>query len=168
MSNTDKPQKPEGYHFDGSAKIQGMVMQTILCGCECEGDIVIRIPKRGDDKWNIEESKSFINLRAFDPQLSIYDLKVTNWIDANLNVFGYLKQTNSKTIQIIGEEFSPQLNGSIGQLKFNEEKVLVDMDYFDIFIDGDAPKIKDGLAQHGLKEGHYAELNASTYIYICS
>lgn len=134
--------------FEATGIIKGKVMMSRLCSCECEGYVIVRLYAEGGK--TCIDYENCIDLYCFDPLLQCLNLKQGDWIEAEIDVFGTLKETDKKEVQIPPENESYHYR-MIGRLIDGRE---IDLKYFRLKLEDKLP-VSD-----------YVELNCCVYIDI--
>src|SRR3990172_5657697 len=80
--------------FEASFPIRGKVLQAVMCDCEEEGDVRIRVarnPKKGWD-YSAKEADTFLDIHAFDPKGFYLKVRPGDWVEGDIVCSGYLRK----------------------------------------------------------------------------
>ena len=93
-----------GLEFEAAFPVKGRILQAIMCECEAEGEIRIRIardPKRG---WSYDpkDAESYVDIHAFDPRDTYAKVRPGEWADGRVICFGALKRVRARRIEMVG------------------------------------------------------------------
>ena len=90
--------------FEASFPVRGKVLQAVLCDCEEEGDLRIRIardPARGW-QYDAKDRETFLDVHAFDPKGFYLKVRPGDWVEADVVCFGYLRKVWANRIEMQG------------------------------------------------------------------
>jgi len=145
--------------FEATGTIRGKVMMSRLCSCECEGYVIVRLYSEGKTCIDYENC---IDLYCFNPFLQCLNLKPGDWIEAEIDVFGTLKETDKKEIWIppanesyhykmIGRLVDKEINLKYFKLKLEDKLPVSDYVELDCCIHIDITrKFSQGMNPHSL------------------
>ncbi len=124
-----KPIK-SGPEFEAAFPVKGRILQAILCECEKEGEIRIRISRDPARGWNYDpaDPSTFVDLHAYDPKGAYAKVRAGEWADGRVVAFGFLKKVWAKDILIPGDLL---MSGSriVGRVRI-DEAVEIDFGLF--------------------------------------
>jgi len=99
--------------------------------CEEEGELYIRTARSPAEGWAYDpkDSQTYVDIIAFDPKGSYFQVKPGDWVEADIVCFGYLKRVRAARIEIEGNVLS---SGSrkIGRASIDEGRLSVDFEVF--------------------------------------
>lgn len=90
--------------FEASFPVRGKVMQAVLCDCEEEGDIRVRVTRNPEDGWEYDpkDAKSYFDIHAYDPKGFYLKVRPNDWLEGDVVCFGYLRKVWAKGIEMQG------------------------------------------------------------------
>lgn len=90
--------------FEVSFPVRGKVLQAIMCGCEEEGDIRLRVARDPSDGWDYDAKKkeTFFDIHGFDPKGFYLKVRPGDWIESDVVCFGYLRKIRADRIEMEG------------------------------------------------------------------
>ncbi len=91
-----------GPEFEATFPVKGRILQAILCECEKEGEIRIRIARDPAKGWSYdpEDRATFVDVHAYDPKGTYAKVRAGEWAEGRIVAFGYLKKVWSNRIEI--------------------------------------------------------------------
>lgn len=95
-----KPIK-SGPEFEASFPVRGRVLHVIMCDCEEEGDIRIRVARNPAQGWAYDpkDAESFIDIHGYDTKGAVEKVRAGEWAEGRVVCFGYLKRTWARRIE---------------------------------------------------------------------
>ena len=155
-------------YFESGFRIKGKVTQVVLCGCENEGDLGIRVARDPDETWDYDPEKqgSFFDVYAYCDDDSWKEVRGGEWVEATIISQGYLKKVwGGKTYLEKGALTPGGLK--IGKVKVKEESVVVDFGVFRAGLTFEDPeKLKKALRAEGLRDGSFAKTDCDVYVKV--
>ena len=93
-----------GLEFEAAFPVRGRVLQAIMCECEEEGELRIRIARNPDKGWSYDskDPASYLDIHAYDPRDAYAKVHAGEWIDGRVHCFGYLKRVRARRITMEG------------------------------------------------------------------
>ncbi len=119
-----------GPEFEAAFPVKGRILQVILCECEAEGEVRIRVSRRPDEGWDYDPKNpaSFVDLHAHDPKGTYTRVRAGEWAQGRVVAFGFLKKVWAK-----GTEVSRNvvMSGSrlVGEVRM-DDAVVIDFGLF--------------------------------------
>jgi hypothetical protein len=98
-----KPIK-SGIEFEAAFPVKGRILRAIMCECEAEGEIRIRVardPKKGW-KYDPKDPASFIDIDGYDPRDTYAKVRPGEWAEGRIICYGYLKRVRGRALPPIG------------------------------------------------------------------
>ncbi|HLE54636.1 MAG TPA: hypothetical protein VI999_05320 [Thermoplasmata archaeon] len=91
-----------GPEFEAAFPVKGRVMQAILCECEKEGEIRLRIARDPAKGWDYDpgDGATYVDLHAYDPRGTYAKVRAGEWAEGRVVAFGYLKKVWAKQLGI--------------------------------------------------------------------
>lgn len=91
-----------GPEFEATFPVKGRIMQAILCECEKEGEIRIRIARDPAKGWSYdpEDPSAYVDVHAYDPRGTYAKVRAGEWAEGRVIAFGYLKKVWARRIEI--------------------------------------------------------------------
>lgn len=91
-----------GPEFEAAFPVKGRVMQAILCECEKEGEIRLRIARDPAKGWNYdpEDRATYLDVHAYDPRGTYAKVRAGEWAEGRVVAFGFLKKVWANRIEI--------------------------------------------------------------------
>lgn len=158
----------QGFHFSAETLVRGQVDSCAEC-CSGAGYIKITIPLNAPP-INIEDSERYVVISAFNTDGGVYAVKVGEWVEAKLSLFGFMKKTNERKAGIKINEKGHDIDGSIGKVILKKGEVLLDLGKISFILhnknDVDKTNIGKKLAVFGIRNGDYVVFEASLSIRI--
>ena len=90
--------------FEASFPVRGKVLQAIMCDCEEEGDLRIRVARDPTKGWDYDPktADTFLDIHAFDPKGFYAKVRPGDWVEGDLVCFGYLRKVWANRIEMQG------------------------------------------------------------------
>ena len=99
-------QKPwvSSLSFEAAFPVKGKVMQLLLCDCEEEGDLRVRVARDPGEGWEYDrkDADTFLDIHAFDPKGFFAKLRAGEWVEADVVCFGYLRKVRANSVEMDG------------------------------------------------------------------
>lgn len=154
---TERVPRPikSGLEFEASFPVKGRVLQAIMCECEEEGEIRIRVARNPKKGWSYDskEPTSYVDIHAYDPRETYAKVRAGEWADGRIICYGYLKRVHAKKI-----EMGSVLAGGtrlVGAVHV-DGTVEIDFGLFQTFLAfEDADQKRKILRDAGLREGAF-------------
>lgn len=91
-----------GPDFEATFPIKGRILQAILCECEAEGEIRLRIARHPDEGWDYDAKNpdTYVDIHAYDPRGTYAKVHAGEWAEGRIVAFGFLKKVWTKSIQV--------------------------------------------------------------------
>ncbi|HEY7588680.1 MAG TPA: hypothetical protein VIB49_08075 [Thermoplasmata archaeon] len=91
-----------GPEFEAAFPVKGRILQAILCECEEEGDIRIRVSRRPEETWNYDpkDASTYVDLHAYDPRGTYAKVRAGEWAEGRIVAYGFLKKVWANRIEI--------------------------------------------------------------------
>ena len=91
-----------GPDFEAAFPVKGRILQAILCECEAEGEIRLRIARRPDEGWDYDakDPDTYVDVHAYDPRGTYAKVHAGDWAEGRIVAFGFLKKVWTKSIQV--------------------------------------------------------------------
>jgi hypothetical protein len=100
------PERPwvSSLQFEASFPVRGKVLQVILCDCEEEGDLRLRVARDPAKGWSydLKKKETFFDVHAFDPNGFYLKVRPAEWIEGDVVCFGYLRKVRANRIEMQG------------------------------------------------------------------
>jgi len=150
-----KPIK-SGLEFEAAFPVKGRVLQAVMCECEEEGEIRLRVardPKKGW-RYDPKDPASFVDIHAYDARDTWAKVRAGEWAEGRIVCFGYLKRVRARRIEMLGSV----LQGGtrlVGAVRVNET-VEIDFGLFQTLLAfEDAEQRRKVLKDAGLRNGSF-------------
>jgi hypothetical protein len=93
-----------GLEFEAGFPVKGRILQAIMCECEAEGEIRIRVSRDPKKGWSYDakDPKSYIDIHAYDPRETYAKVRPGEWADGRVVCYGFLKRVRARRIEILG------------------------------------------------------------------
>lgn len=90
-----------GLEFEAAFPVKGRILQAIMCECEEEGEIRIRVARDPKKGWSYdpEDPKSFVDVHAYDPRDAYAKVRAGEWAEGRVVCYGYLKRVHARRIE---------------------------------------------------------------------
>ena len=154
-----------GLEFEAAFPVKGRILQAIMCECEEEGEIRIRVARDPKKTWSYDpkDAASFIDIHAYDPRDTYAKVRAGEWAEGRVICFGYLKRVRARRIEMAGSvlEGGSRVVGAVHV----DETVEIDFGMFQTrlaFEDEDQRRkiLKDA----GLKDGSFVATDVGVNI----
>lgn len=93
-----------GLEFEAAFPVKGRILQAIMCECEAEGEIRIRIARDPKKGWSYDpkNAESYVDIHAFDPRDTYAKVRPGEWAEGRVVCFGALKRVRARRIEMVG------------------------------------------------------------------
>ncbi len=90
-----------GLEFEAAFPVKGRILQAILCECEEEGEIRIRVARDPKKSWSYDpkDAASFVDIHAYDPRDGYAKVRAGEWAEGRIVCYGYLKRVRARGIR---------------------------------------------------------------------
>lgn len=145
-----------GLEFEAAFPVKARILQAVMCECEDEGEIRIRVARNPKKGWTYDtkDASSFVDIHAYDPRNTWAKVRAGEWAEGRVVCFGYLKRVRARRIEMKGSV----LQGGtrlVGAVRVNET-VEIDFGLFQtILAFEDGAQRKKALKEAGLKDGAF-------------
>ena len=164
-------QKPwvSSLSFEATFPIRGKVLQAVMCDCEEEGDLRIRIardPKKGWD-YNPKEADSFLDIHAFDPKGFYMKVRPGDWVEGDVVCFGYLRKVRANRVEMQGKVLmdGTRLTGHAAEV--DDTHLAVDFGVFRANLGFENPEqMRKVLKGERVKDGTFVETDVDVDIEV--
>jgi len=106
-----------GLEFEAAFPVKGRILQAIMCECEEEGEIRIRVSRDPKKGWSYDpkDPKTYVDIHAYDPRDAYAKVRPGEWADGRVVCYGYLKRIRVRGIQMLGSVLSSgtRLTGAV-------------------------------------------------------
>ncbi|MGQ0798371.1 MAG: hypothetical protein ACT4OI_11000 [Methanobacteriota archaeon] len=93
-----------GPEFEAAFPVKGKVLQAIVCDCEEEGYLRLRVARHPDKGWSYDpkDASTFLDVHGLDPRDAYRKVRAGEWAEGRVVCFCYLKTVWSKRIEMVG------------------------------------------------------------------
>ncbi|MCI4371553.1 MAG: hypothetical protein L3J78_02790 [Thermoplasmata archaeon] len=93
-----------GLEFEAAFAVKGRILQAIMCECEAEGELRIRVARDPKKGWSYDpkDAGSFVDIHAYDPRDAYTKVRAGEWVDGRVVCYGNLKRVRARRIEIVG------------------------------------------------------------------
>lgn len=106
-----------GLEFEAAFPVKGKILRAIMCECEAEGEIRIRVSRDPKKGWNYDpkDAATFIDIDAYDPREAYAKVRAGEWAEGRIICYGYLKRAWGKGPPRLGPVLSSgtRLRGTV-------------------------------------------------------
>ena len=90
-----------GLEFEAAFPVKGRVLQAVMCECEEEGEIRIRVARDPKKGWSYDpkDAATFVDIHAYDPRDAYEKVRAGEWAEGRIVCYGYLKRVHSRAIE---------------------------------------------------------------------
>src|SRR5213595_1115871 len=90
--------------FEAAFPVKGRILQAIMCDCEAEGEIRIRVSRDPKEGWSYDpkDRKTYIDIHAYDPRDTYAKVRPGEWADGRVVCYGFLKRVRARRIEMLG------------------------------------------------------------------
>ncbi len=150
-----KPIK-SGPEFEAAFPVKGRILQAVMCECEEEGEIRIRVTREPEKGWNYDpkDSTTYVDVHAYDPHSAYAKVRAGEWAEGRVVCFGYLKKIWAKEIGMVGPVLASGTR-LVGEAHV-DDAVTIDFGLFKARLAfEDAEQRRKVLKDAGLREGSF-------------
>ncbi len=145
-----------GLEFEAAFPVKGRILQAIMCECEEEGEIRIRVARDPKKGWSYDpkDPASYLDIHAYDPRDAYAKVRPGEWADARVICYGYLKRVRARRIEMAGSMLASgtRLTGAVHV----DGTVEIDFGFFQTILgfedEGQRRKI---LKEAGVRDGSF-------------
>lgn len=145
-----------GLEFEAAFPVKGRILQAIMCECEAEGEIRIRVSRDPKKGWSYDpkDPKTYIDIHAYDPRDTYAKVRPGEWADGRVVCYGFLKRVRARRIEMLGSvlESGTRLTGAVHV----DGAVEIDFGFFQTILgfedEGQRRKI---LKEAGVRDGSF-------------
>jgi hypothetical protein len=154
-----------GLEFEAAFPVKGRILQAIMCECEEEGEIRIRISRDPAKGWSYDpkDPKTFVEIHAYDPRDTYAKVRPGEWADGRILCYGSLKRVHARRIEMNGSILASgtRLTGAVHV----DDGVEIDFGLFrtTLSFEGEEQR-KKILRDAGLKDGSYVATDVGVEI----
>jgi len=100
--------------FETTVRVKGKVVETVMCDCEEEGHVGIRVARHargGDWSYSKEDRDSYYDIVAYSKDGAYATLRPGDWVEANVTIHGRLARVPTGELDLAFEairEWEPQ------------------------------------------------------------
>jgi len=155
--------------FEVSFPVRGKVLQAVMCDCEEEGDIRLRVTRDPSENWEYDAKKreTFFDVHGFDPKGFYLKVRPGDWMECDVVCFGYLRKVRANRIEMQGNVL---MDGTrlIGRARETDEThVEVDFGVFQANLAFENPEqMRKVLKGERVKTGAYVETDADVDVEV--
>lgn len=144
-------------------------MQAVLCDCEEEGDLRIRVARDPDAgvAYDPKDANTFFDVHAFDPKGFYLKVRPGDWIEGTIVCFGYLRKVRASRVEMQGNVLmdGTRLIGRASEV--DATHVAVDFGVFAADLAFENPEqMQKVLKGERLRDGSYVETDVDVDIEI--
>ncbi len=155
--------------FEASFPVRGKVLQTILCDCEEEGDLRIRVardPKKGWE-YDAKNAETFLDVHAFDSKGFYLKVRPGEWVEGDIVCFGYLRKVWANRIEMQGNLLTDGTRLIGRAQEVNDTHVAVDFGVFAANLGFENPvQMRKVLKGERVKDGTFVETDVDVDIEV--
>jgi len=88
--------------FQAGFPVKGRILQAIMCECEEEGEIRIRVARDPKKGWSYDpkDPGSYVDIHAYDPRDGYAKVRAGEWAEGRVICSGYLKRVRARRIEM--------------------------------------------------------------------
>lgn len=151
--------------FEAAFPVKGRILQAILCECEAEGEIRIRVARDPKKGWSYDPKnrESYIDIHAYDPRDAYAKVRAGEWADGRIVCFGALKRVHARRIAMVGPVLTSgtRLTGAV----HTNGAVEIDFGLFQSVLGfEDETQRRKVLKDAGLKDGSFVATDVGVNI----
>jgi hypothetical protein len=147
-------------YFEARFRVRGKVLQAILCECEEEGDLRIRVardPKRGW-RYDREDAATYLDIHGFDPKGAYLKVRPGEWVEADVVCYGYLARSRTRSVGLADGNLLIDGARLVGQMVVDDAAVRVDFGLFQATLQAEtAEELERALKAARLRDGDFVE-----------
>jgi hypothetical protein len=106
-----------GLEFEAAFPVKGRIMRAVMCECEAEGEIRIRVSRDPKKGWAYDpkDAATFIDIDAYDPRDAYAKVRAGEWAEGRIICYGYLKRVRGRGQPRLGPSLSngTRLSGTV-------------------------------------------------------
>ncbi|OGS50617.1 MAG: hypothetical protein A3K65_08540 [Euryarchaeota archaeon RBG_16_68_12] len=142
--------------FETTFRVRGKVVESVMCDCEEEGHIGIRVARRtGRGEWDYskEDQNSFFDIVAYSTDGAYTGLRPGDWVEAKVTVRGQVARVPTGELERGGINDGHRYEGRVSKAGASLE---ID---FGTFLAAVKPSeaVRAAVAKEGLRRGNYVE-----------
>jgi len=155
--------------FEVSFPVRGKILQAVMCDCEEEGDLRLRVTRDPSKSWEYDAKKrdTFFDIHGFDPKGFYLKVRPGEWAEVDVVCFGYLRKVRASRIEMQGNVL---MDGTrlIGRAQETDGTHLsVDFGVFQANLGFENPEqMRKVLKGERVKTGAYVETDADVDIEV--
>jgi hypothetical protein len=156
-----------GLEFEAAFPVKGRILQAIMCECEAEGEIRIRVSRDPKKGWAYDpkDPKSYIDIHAYDPRDAYTKVRPGEWADGRVTCYGFLKRVRARRIEMLGSVLSSGTRLT-GEVHVNGA-VEIDFGYFQTLLGfEEAAQRRKILREAGLRNGSFVATDVGADIEV--
>lgn len=155
--------------FEAAFPVRGKVLQAVLCDCEEEGDLRVRVARDPAHGWDYDPKNrdSFLDVHAFDPKGFYLRVRPGDWVEADVVCFGYLRKVWANRIEMQGNLLmdGTRLIGRAAEV--DDRHLSVDFGVFKANLGFENPEqMKKVLKGERVKDGTFVETDVDVDIEV--
>jgi hypothetical protein len=143
-----------GLEFEAAFPVKGRILRAIMCECEAEGEIRIRVARDPKKGWTYDpkDATSFIDIDGYDPRDTYAKVRPGEWAEGRIICYGYLKRVRGHAVPLIGPLLSSGTR-MVGALRVGD-RVEIDFGMFQASLAFEDDQARgEVLRGAGLKDG---------------
>lgn len=145
--------------YEARFPVKARVLQAILCECEAEGELRLRVARDPARGWAYDASNpdTFVDIHAYDVGDAYLKARAGEWLDGTIMCSGCLKKVRTSRIEMDSDAL---MSGTrlTGETHVEENLVDVDFGIFHTRLEFEnAEQMRRVLAREGIKDGSFVQ-----------
>ncbi len=164
-------QKPwvSSLSFEAAFPVRGKILQAILCDCEEEGDLRVRVARDPGKGWTYDpkDAGTFLDIHAFDAKGFYAKVRPGEWLEGDVVCSGYLRKVWANRIEMQGNVLmdGTRLIGRASEV--DGTHLAVDFGVFNANLEFEDPEqMRKVLKGERVKDGTYVETDVDVDIEV--
>lgn len=144
-------------NFKTTFRVKGKVVESVMCDCEEEGHLGIRVARNWRHTWDYDKQDrdAYFDVVAYSSDSAYTTVRAGDWVEANVTVRGRIARVPTGEIDRRGLNDGQRYEGRVSKVG---KTLVVDFGTFlaSVPVDSD-PKLRKALEGEGLRAGNYVE-----------
>lgn len=152
--------------YEARFPVKARVLQAILCECEAEGELRVRVARDPTLGWTYDASNpdTYLDVHAYDVGDAYLKARAGEWIEGTVSCYGCLKKVWTSKIEMDTDVLASGTRLT-GETHIEESRVDVDFGIFHAGLEFEgAEQMRRVLAREGIKGGAYVQTEVEVEI----
>ena len=144
--------------FETTVRVKGKVVETVMCDCEEEGHVGIRVARHargGDWSYSKDDRDTYYDIVAYSKDGAYATLRPGDWVEANVTIHGRLARVPTGELERGGLNDGHRYEGRVSKAGGSVE---VDFGTFLAVVSSEnEAALRKAVEAEGLRRGSYVE-----------